>query len=119
MSHRVIIALGSNTQQEANIRLAVDHLLPLLGPAVRYSPALWTDPIGIQSDRFLNLILVGHTDQDATAFVKLLKTLEQDMGRRKGYCTLDADLLAYDEQRFHESDWQRPYIQQLLKTLLL
>ena len=37
--------------------------------------------------------------------------------RQKGCIAIDIDILRYDDLRLHPSDWQRPYIPQLLADL--
>jgi len=118
MMHKVLIALGSNTQQEVNIKAATEKLLDLLAPDGRTTPAIWTDPIGMpHSDRFLNSLVTGSTTLELDALNALLKQMERESGRRPGACTLDLDVLSYDGVHYHESDWQRDYIQELLNYL--
>jgi hypothetical protein len=33
--------------------------------------------------------------------------------------TIDLDLLQYDEQRYHEKDWQRPYVSLIINDILM
>ena len=116
--HKVLIALGSNTQQEVNIKAATEKLLDLLAPDGRTTPAIWTEPIGIpHSDRFLNSLVTGSTTLELDALNALLKQMERESGRRPSACTLDLDVLSYDGVHYHESDWQRDYIQELLNYL--
>ena len=118
MMHKVLIALGSNTQQEVNIKAATEKLLDLLAPDGRTTPAIWTEPIGVpHSDRFLNSLVTGSTTLELDALNAFLKQMERNSGRRPGACTLDLDVLSYDGVHYHESDWQRDYIQELLNYL--
>lgn len=116
MSHYVIIALGSNSEPRANIAHAIGQLRLLLAD-MHCSEAIWTEPIGMAGNLFLNQLVSGRTDIDADALISTLKQMEHDSGRRKGHVTLDADLLLFEQQRYHAADWQRPYIQQLMKQL--
>ena len=118
MKHEVLIALGSNTQQENNINVATQKLLELLAPDGRTTPAIWTEPIGLShSDHFLNSLVAGSTTLELDALNALLKKMERDSGRQPGVCTLDLDVLSYDGVHYHENDWQRDYIQELLQML--
>ena len=118
MMHKVLIALGSNTQQEVNVKAATEKLLDLFAPDGRTTPAIWTEPIGLShSDRFLNSLVTGSTTLELDSLNALLKQMERDSGRRPGACTLDLDVLSYDGVHYHESDWQRDYIQELLNYL--
>ena len=64
--HQVIIALGSNTDQRQNMEQA-RHLLGATLLNMRQSRAVWTMPIGIASDRFLNQLVTGQTVLDLPA----------------------------------------------------
>ena len=35
--------------------------------------------------------------------------------RKEGKISMDIDLLKYNDQRFHESDWSRDYVKKLIK----
>ena len=50
---KLIIALGANVDAEANIELAKIHLGKLF-PGIGFSTVVSTEPIGIESDDFLN-----------------------------------------------------------------
>ena len=48
-----------------------------------------------------------------------LKEMEKEMGRtpeerEQGIVRIDLDLLLFDQQRYHERDWERDYIRRLL-----
>ena len=42
-----------------------------------------------------------------------------DRLREQGIVVLDIDILKYGDKKMHIDDWQRPYIQQLLKEMNL
>jgi len=48
---------------------------------------------------------------------QLLKKTEAETGRTKEAVTIDLDLLQYDDQRYHERDWQRPYITRIIDDI--
>ena len=52
---RIIISIGSNTEQNKNIRQAKD-LLNKYFHDIKYSSSIWTSPIEIKSEQFLNCI---------------------------------------------------------------
>ena len=52
---KITLAIGSNILQQKNIDEAQSRLRHLL-PGIVFGEAVWTTPIGIQSDRFLNLL---------------------------------------------------------------
>ena len=44
--------------------------------------------------------------------------MEAVTGRTKTEVTIDLDLMQYDEERYHEKDWQRPYVQNIIHDIL-
>lgn len=117
--HKVIIALASNHEQLDNMAEARRRLSRLL-VAARYTPALWTEPIGHStSPMYLNQLAEALTDLTATELVCRLKDIElamhrTELDRQQQVVRIDLDLMRYDSERYHEKDWQRPYIRQLL-----
>ena len=71
---------------------------------------------------YLNQLLSARTDLDADSLVQRLKQIECELGRndgmrRQGLVPIDLDLLQHDDQRYHQRDWQRSYVQRLLPLL--
>lgn len=126
MDNKIIIALGSNWEQEKNIHFAMQRLRSFF-PAIRFSRLVWTQPIGMKSDRFLNGL--GMADLSAMAnagmrkadeVVRVLKQIEGECGRNSedkahGVVRVDLDLLQFQSQRFHADDWDRDYVRLLLQ----
>ncbi len=118
---RIVLALGSNYHQEENVDKAVALLQETFGDMV-FGARLWTEPIGITSDKFMNLIGAGYTCVSRERVELALKSIERKCGRstaqsHMGVIAIDIDLLIYDTERFHQQDWERPYIKQLLLQL--
>lgn len=118
MKKKIIVALGSNYEQEKNVLYAMDRLRELF-PDFAFSRMLWTEPIGIESDNFVNALGWGMVESSADEIVGILKDIEKECGRKaedkaRNLVRLDLDLLLYDKQRFREGDWQRDYIITLL-----
>ena len=44
-----------------------------------------------------------------------VKQIESETRRTHEAVTIDLDLMQYDGQRYHEKDWQRPYVTMLIK----
>jgi len=89
---------------------------------IKYSPFVWTEPIGISSDKFLNGLAMVHSHYGKNQTLDILKRVERECGsnseeKRSGLVRMDLDLLQYGREIFHVSDWDRPYVQQLLKEL--
>ena len=113
MTHRVLIALGSNYQQAAHLQWAVQRLsqfvtdLHLRTPDVKGSGLM-----------YMNQLALGTTTLSAVDLEQALKASETATGRNHQQVTIDLDLMLYDDERFHLRDWPRPYIQQLIDDVL-
>ena len=116
MKHRVIIALGSNCRQSAHIRWASERLSFLLDDC-RLSRTLWTADIKGSGKWYINRLAAGYTELSVDDLQQLLKQTEAEAGRTKDTVTIDLDLLQYDDHRYHERDWQRPYVTSILNDI--
>ena len=67
---------------------------------------------------YMNRLVRGTTSLHYDELQQLLKSIEASTGRSPHSVTIDLDLMQYDQQRYHEKDWPRPYIQQLLPDIL-
>lgn len=113
MKHQVIISLGSNHLPSVHIQWASERLTVLLDD-VRLSRRLWTQDVKGTGVWYQNRLLYATTRLSADALLAKLKETEIETGRTKQCVTIDLDLMQYDQQRYHERDWQRPYVQKLL-----
>lgn len=118
---QIILALGSNSEQVIGMDKAKTLLMALLGD-VRFSKTIWTSPIGIQSDNFLNCMAMANTSMSFPCLNAALKKIEHLCGdtssyRKKNIIKMDIDILQYDTEIRHEKDWSRPYIIELLNEL--
>lgn len=117
MRHYVIIALGSNIRQTAHIQWASERLKEMLSD-YRMSRTIWTDDIKGSGKRYLNRLVCGMTVLSMETLERELKQMEIARKRTKEQVTLDMDLMQYDQQRYHEKDWPRPYIQRLIPDII-
>ena len=120
-SRQVILALGSNSEQEVNMYKAKALLVALLG-TIDFSKVVWTQPIGIRSNDFLNCLAVSRTSLDVARLNSALKKIEHLCGdtsenRKSNVVKMDIDILRYDTTIMHEKDWDRPYILSLLDEM--
>lgn len=113
MKHQVLIALGSNSRQPVHIQWASERLAFLLSDC-RLSRTLWTSDIKGTGRMYMNRLVWGVTDLSVEQLQETLKRMEAETGRTKQQVTIDLDLMQYDTQRYHERDWQRTYITDLL-----
>lgn len=96
----VYLGLGSNIEREKHLNAGLDALSELFGH-VECSPVFESDPVGIRSDRFLNMTVRVQTTMPLRELDQHLKQIEVINGRyalpRKGL-TLDIDVLLYGQQ---------------------
>jgi len=97
---RVYLGLGSNIDRHTHLRAGLDAVSELL-QGLQCSPVFESEPIGIKSGPFLNLVVTGLTAMPLMALDRKLKFIEADNGRyapqRKGL-PLDIDVLMYGQQ---------------------
>lgn len=116
MAVRVIIALGSNHQQAVHIKWASERLAVLMTD-VKFSRTIWTEDIHGTGRFYMNRLASGTTSMTATELERQLKAIETVSGRTHDCVTIDLDLMQYADQQYHEHDWPRPYIQQLISDI--
>ena len=85
---------------------------------VCFSRKLWTEDIHGTGIYYMNRLAVANTTLSMDDLQHELKAIEAATGRSRQHVTIDLDLMQYDEQRFHERDWSRSYIQQLIPDIL-
>ena len=86
----------------------------------KYSSSIWTNPVEIESEQFLNCIGITETTLDLNEITGILKNIEHlcessHKEHKMGIVKLDLDLLSYGDVKYHTDDWNRPYIHNLLK----
>ena len=118
----IIISIGSNYNQKENISFAKKKLAGMLGEQTSFTRDMWTEPVGIQSEKFINCICISTTRHTLLQLTKAFKQLEKKCERSKkndliSKIPLDIDILLYGNQRYHEKDWERQYIQEQLNDL--
>ncbi|NWA02006.1 2-amino-4-hydroxy-6-hydroxymethyldihydropteridine diphosphokinase [Pseudomonas gingeri] len=97
---QVYLGLGSNIERETHLRAGLDALAGFLLD-IRCSAVFESQPVGIKSGPFFNLVVSAITDLPLLELDRRLKFIEADNGRyapeRKGL-PLDIDVLLYGEQ---------------------
>jgi len=116
----LILSIGSNYEQEQCFLIAKSKLRDMFGSDIVFSRSVWTAPIGIDSDNFLNCLVFTHTTHKLEYIIKAMKHIERLCGNRKrarsnNIVKMDIDVLRYDEIILHENDWSRNYIKELMK----
>ncbi|AZE96976.1 2-amino-4-hydroxy-6- hydroxymethyldihydropteridine pyrophosphokinase [Pseudomonas orientalis] len=96
---QVYLGLGSNIERELNLRAGLDALASFLTD-MRCSAVFESQPVGIKSGPFFNLVVSGFTDLTLMELDRRLKFIEAENGRyapdRKGL-PLDIDVLLYGD----------------------
>ena len=114
MKHIAYLALGTNLGDRiANLRAAQRALEPEVH-VLRCSPIYETPPWGFTDQpRFLNQVLEVETELSPTDLLKILKRLEEKLGRqpnfRNGPRLIDMDILFYDDLVFEQTDLIIPH----------
>lgn len=119
--HRIILSIGTNFNRESNAKL-VKEIISEAYQKVQFSEELLTKPVGdaINDEKYLNFLAYCFTEDEPDQIVAKTKQMETQCGnikllRKEGKIAMDIDLLKYDDQRFHESDWSRDYVKKLIK----
>ena len=112
--NEVIISLGSNTRPRENMGKAMNALREML-PGIVFTDTLKTEPIGIESDAFLNCMAKATTEETLDSLNRQFKEVERNSGDN-GHST-NIDILAFGDQLLRPSDWERPYIKALYELL--
>lgn len=119
--HRIILSIGTNFNRETNAEL-VKGIISEAYQKVQFSEELLTKPVGdaINDEKYLNFLACCFTEDEPEQIVAKTKQMETQCGntkflRKEGKIAMDIDLLKYDKQRFHESDWSRDYVKKLIK----
>lgn len=119
---RIIISIGSNYNPKENVEYAKKKLKTILGDTVRFTESIFTAPIDMASDRFINCICVAETRYKLKQLEKAFKRLERQCNRSKkndsqNHITIDIDILLYGNEKYHKDDWDRDYVKTLLKQI--
>ena len=118
--HNVLIALGSNTgNRQGNLSEALVKCKDFI-QTNRLSPVIETKPIGHTNNPYLNQLFSGTTSLTLEKLLDNTKRIENEMGRDRSNrenVVIDIDIMLYDQQKLHITDWERDYLKQLLTQL--
>lgn len=104
---RVFVGIGSNSEPERHLRLAVQALRQRFG-ALRCSTIYASAPVGFEGPDFLNLVVGFDAADPPRALVATLKALEQELSQTRTPRGLDLDLLLYDDLVLDEDGLRLP-----------
>ena len=113
MPYTVVIALGSNLgDRRRNLLLAVDALRRVIS-VVRVSSIIETEPVDAPPPKFLNMVMLGHTDLSPEKLLDALQEIESRLGRRRmtrnAPRTIDLDLILHSAHRRRTSRLTLPH----------
>ena len=118
--HNVLIALGSNTgNRQGNLSEALVKCKDFI-QTNRLSPVIETKPIGHTNNPYLNQLFSVTTSLTLEKLLDNTKSIENEMGRDRSNrenVAIDIDIMLYDQQKLHITDWERDYLKQLLTQL--
>lgn len=120
-SKRVILALGTNVNQERNMKQA-RQLLVDTWPDMKFTTPKWTQPIGMSSALFYNCLAYTEVEESLEELTKKVKNMERICGntgaeRSLNRIQMDIDILLYGDNKLHIDDWQRNYVQELMNEI--
>lgn len=120
-SHSVILCLGSNADQEANIQQA-QQLLRNEYASIDFTPSIWTEPVGVVSPPYLNCLATMSIKDSLSCLHDKTKAIERLMHssreeRKDNIVRIDIDILSFDHKHYHGDDWNRDYVKQLIEVL--
>ncbi|MGB1361186.1 MAG: 2-amino-4-hydroxy-6-hydroxymethyldihydropteridine diphosphokinase [Alphaproteobacteria bacterium] len=112
----VFIAIGTNLgNRQENLKTAISELKKNNVNILSESRIYETAPMyETEQERFLNMAVMGEYDQSPDDLLKLLKKLEEEIGRvpsfRNGPRLIDLDILYYDNLVMDTEHLQIPHI---------
>lgn len=120
-SKQVILALGTNVNQERNMK-QVMQLLADTWPDMKFTTPKWTQAIGMASDLFYNCMAYTEVEESLEELTEKVKGMEQICGdtraeRSLNRIQMDIDILLYGDNKLHKDDWQRDYVQELMNEI--
>lgn len=120
-NERVIIGMGSNWRRKASMARA-KSLMRQWFREVKFSHEAYTEPIGIKSGQFLNCLALIHWTGGVFNLERELKDIEilsgdSEAKRSKNIVVMDLDILLYGTEKMHAADWERPYVEEMMKDL--
>ncbi len=120
--NKALLSIGTNEDRESNLSLCHQFLNNIFTD-ISYSDTSVTMPYGTTyKNDFLNQLAVIYTDRDKDEVIRLLKSIEKDMGRNgvdkeNGIVKIDIDLVIWNNNVLKPEDFTRSYIADLLASL--
>jgi 7,8-dihydro-6-hydroxymethylpterin-pyrophosphokinase len=113
---KILFAIGTNSPlAKDRVIWMKARIFGLFGDDIRFTFLVETDPIGIVSPKFTNCVGIAFTTLPLERIKKTFKEIEKECDdtadkRKNNLIEMDIDILEYDGKRYHEKDWSRQYI---------
>lgn len=115
--HVAAIGLGSNLDEpELQIRSAIDRISEHPECALSHASSLYMSaPLaGMDQPDYVNAVVFVKTTLEATDLLRILQSIETDMGRERDGVrwaarTIDLDLLTFDQQQISSTELTVPH----------
>lgn len=121
--HKALLSIGTNTDARLNLNRAM-HNLRNHFPSIQFTRVIKSKPYGeeIYKHSFLNMLAYFKTNISRNEIVMLLKTIEENMGRKpehklNGKVIIDIDLIKWNDEIVKSEDFKRSYVRELLKLV--
>ncbi|WP_308777532.1 2-amino-4-hydroxy-6-hydroxymethyldihydropteridine diphosphokinase [uncultured Bacteroides sp.] len=120
--HHCIICLGSNYEASAHMEKAC-KILDKIFTAIQWGEVIETPSEGgVDKGNYLNRGAILVTDKNPNQIRKDFKTIESQLGRteegkKAGIVPIDIDLLKVDGAIIKPADFNKNYVQRVLKSL--
>ena len=117
---KLLFATGTNSYlSDDRIILMKSRIFGLFKDNIRFTTLTKTAPIGMESPEFTNCVGIASTTLPLAIIKDEFKGIEQECGdtaekRLENIVEMDIDILEYDGKRYHEKDWNRDYIINML-----
>lgn len=122
------LLLGSNSNAAEHVAEAMERLRRVFPSDIRFSEVLESLAISKSGDmavvdgKYLNALCLGNTELPLDGVQPILKTMETEMGRKrgaeaKGLVAIDLDLVVWNGDVVRPWDVAQTYYQNCLKSL--
>ncbi|MDD7319199.1 MAG: hypothetical protein SOZ80_04735 [Prevotella sp.] len=117
---KLLFAIGTNSSlSDERLMLMKACVFRLFQDDIRFTSLKKTAPIGIDSLEFTNCLGMAYTALPLPIVKEEFKRIEQvceDTADKRlaNIIEMDIDILEYDGRRYHEKDWSRGYIIEML-----
>jgi 2-amino-4-hydroxy-6-hydroxymethyldihydropteridine diphosphokinase len=122
----VYLSLGSNVgDKRSYIQEMTNRLKLLLGPPIKLSRLMETEPVGVPFKQkwFLNRVMSGRFYDSAEELLWLCQSIEKSLGRRgkkmQAPRTADIDILLFGQRVIHKKDLTVPHPRLLRRRFCL